>query len=55
MDEACKSSGIKALVIEPCESGERASNAWVSCPLIGDNAGKLALIPDVTVHRMVHL
>ena len=55
MDEACKSSGIRRVVIQVCESGERASNAWVSCPLIGDNAGKLALIPDVAPDRMVWL
>jgi hypothetical protein len=26
-------------------SGERVSNAWVTCPEVGDNPGKLGLIP----------
>ena len=29
-------------------SGERVSNAWVICPQVGDNFGKLELIPDET-------
>ena len=27
-------------------SGARVSNAWVICPQVGDNFGKLELIPD---------
>ncbi len=34
------------------ESGERVSNAWVSYPLVGDNLGKLGLIPNVVSGRM---
>ena len=26
-------------------SGERGSNAWIICPEVGDNPGKLGLIP----------
>ena len=26
-------------------SGERVSNAWIICPEVGDNPGKLGLIP----------
>ena len=29
-------------------SGARVSNAWVICPFVGDNSGKLELIPDET-------
>ncbi len=28
------------------ESGARVSNAWVTCLLVGDNPGKLGLIPN---------
>ena len=55
MDEACKSSGIREVAIRNGESGGRASNAWASYPTVGDNAGKLALIPDVAQDRMVLL
>ena len=26
-------------------SGERVSNAWITCPEVGNNPGKLGLIP----------
>ncbi len=29
-------------------SGARVSNAWVICPKVWDNSGKLELIPDKT-------
>ncbi len=29
-------------------SGERVSNAWIICPEVGDNPGKLGLIPHDT-------
>ena len=29
-------------------SGERVSNAWMTCPLVGNNPGKLGLIPHKT-------
>jgi hypothetical protein len=29
-------------------SGERVSNAWMTCPLVGNNPGKLGLIPHTT-------
>jgi hypothetical protein len=29
-------------------SGERVSNAWITCPEVGDNPGKLGLIPHNT-------
>ena len=29
-------------------SGERVSNAWITCPGVGDNPGKLGLIPHTT-------
>ena len=28
------------------ESGARVSNAWTTCLLVGDNLGKLGLIPN---------
>ena len=28
-------------------SGERVSNAWITCPEVGDNPGKLGLIPHM--------
>ncbi len=34
------------------ESGGRASNAWASCPQVGDNPPKGELIPDVVLSRM---
>jgi hypothetical protein len=41
----CKSS-------EACSntqsSGERVSNAWITCPEVGNNPGKLGLIPHET-------
>ena len=30
-------------------SGERVSNAWIICPEVGNNQGKLWLIPHNTV------
>ena len=33
--------------MSPRRSGGRARNAWAICPEGGDNAGKLALIPNV--------
>jgi hypothetical protein len=30
-------------------SGERVSNTWIICPEVGDNPGKLGLIPHMTV------
>ena len=32
----------------PESSGERVSNAWITCPEVGDNPGKLGLIPHDT-------
>jgi len=32
-------------------SGERGSNAWVTCPQGRDNPGKLGLIPDKVLGR----
>ena len=29
-------------------SGERVSNAWITCPEVGNNPGKLGLIPHKT-------
>ena len=29
-------------------SGERVSNAWITCPEVGNNPGKLGLIPHDT-------
>ena len=34
------------------ESGGRVSNAWISYPQVGDNLGKLRLIPNVVFPRM---
>ncbi len=33
-------------------SGERLSNAWVTCPLVGDSLGKPGVIPHVVACRM---
>ena len=35
--------------VQGLSSGERVSNALVTCPEVGDNSGKLELIPHVTV------
>ena len=35
-------------------SGERVSNALVTCPEVGDNSGKLELIPHVVVRIRTH-
>ena len=32
-------------------SGERVSNAWIICPEVGDNPGKLGLIPHTLFYR----
>ena len=32
----------------PQSSGGRVSNAWITCPEVGDNPGKLGLIPHDT-------
>ena len=32
----------------PQSSGERVSNAWMTCPLVWNNPGKLGLIPHTT-------
>ena len=34
-------------------SGERASNTWVTCRILGDKLGKSGLIPDRTHGCMV--
>ncbi len=37
------------------ESGERVSNAWAICPQVRDNSGKLGLIPNVVLDRMIEV
>ena len=37
------------------KSGERVSNAWVTCPSEGDNTWKQVLIPYNTIFRMKEL
>ena len=39
----CKSNGEKVLALSL--SGGRVSNAWVTCPMQGDNNEKSLLIP----------
>ncbi len=41
----CKSNGD--IVAIRCLSGERVSNALVTCPKVGDNSSKGLLIPHV--------
>ncbi len=41
----CKSSEAGS---NPQSSGERVSNAWITCLEVGDNSGKLELIPHMT-------
>ena len=41
----CKSSEVGS---NTQSSGERVSNAWITCPEVGDNPGKLGLIPHDT-------
>ena len=41
----CKSSEAGS---NPQSSGERVSNAWMTCLEVGDNSGKLELIPHMT-------
>lgn len=43
----CKSSEAGS---NPQSSGERVSNAWMTCLEVGDNSGKLELIPH-TIER----
>ena len=38
----------RGLGATPESSGERVSNAWMTCPLVGNNQGKLWLIPHKT-------
>ena len=38
--------GIPPSLLGWIPSGERVSNAWVTCPSDWDNPGKLGLIPD---------
>ena len=54
MDEACKSNGTSVVAILSRCSGERVSNAWAICLLVGDSSGKPELIPNVIVHRMMN-
>ena len=41
----CKSNGELAIVL----SGERVSNAWVTCPEVWDNSSKGLLIPHEVI------
>ena len=44
----CKSNGeLPGIYTQKFLSGERVSNALVTCPEAGDNSGKLELIPHV--------
>ena len=43
----CKSNGEWHFGVT--SSGERVSNAWVTCPEGGDNSSKGLLIPDVVI------
>ena len=49
MPNTCKSNGV--LLLDPFGvkilelSGGRVSNAWVTCPFVGNNFEKLKLIP----------
>ncbi len=36
----------------PEYSGELVSNRWVMCPEVGDNTGKLVLIPHVIAEAL---
>ncbi len=54
MDEACKSNGIAVVAILSQSSGERVSNAWATCLHVGDSLGKLGIIPNVVVHRLMN-
>ena len=44
MPNTCKSNVKPGLAL--VESGARVSNAWVTYLLVGDNLGKLGLIPN---------
>ncbi len=44
---ACKSNGEVFVAIRGLPSGERVSNALVTCPEEGDNSSKGLLIPHV--------
>ncbi len=37
------------------DSGERVSNAWVTCPRVGDNSSKGGLIPNTVLRRMAEI
>ena len=40
-------------LIRGTESGERVSNAWVTNLKLGDNTGKLVLIPHISDHGIM--
>ena len=43
----CKSRGSEDVAIHSSATGARVSNAYATCPLQGDNRGKLRLIPYI--------
>ena len=45
----CKSNEEPMYSYKGFPSGERVSNALVTCPKVGDNSGKLELIPHVVI------
>ena len=50
MPNTCKSSGPALKLAWVLGSGERVSNAWVTCPGDWDNSSKGLLIPDDPQH-----
>ena len=47
----CKSNGIYMKPSDCKFSGGRVSNAWVTCPPLGDNLAKVRLIPNDVSRR----
>ncbi len=45
----CKSNGKLQVLVSVVSSGERVSNALVTCPKAGDNRSKDLLIPHVVI------
>ncbi len=45
----CKSNEEAFVFVHESLSGERVSNALVTCPEVWDNSGKLELIPHVVI------
>ena len=49
----CKSRGSAGVATLLAATGALVSNTYATCPVLGDNPGKLGLIPHEPRNRMV--